>query len=66
MASKIKQISVETKAQSKRADQIAEALKVFREVTLESSRRAEETTGTVSELAAHAKGLQEEIGRFRL
>ncbi len=66
VASKIKQISVETKAQSKRADQIAEALKVFREVTLESSRRAEQTTGTVSDLAAYAKGLQEEIGRFRL
>lgn len=66
VASKIKQISVETKAQSKRADQITEALTVFREVTLESSRRAGQTKETISDLAAHAKGLKKEIGRFQL
>lgn len=66
VASKIKEISVETKDQSKRADQIQETLQVFREVTVESTRRAEETNETVSDLAAYAAGLEEEIGRFRL
>ena len=66
VASKIKGISVETKDQSKRADQIQEALEVFREVTLQTSRRAEETADTVADLSAHAQGLEQEIGRFRV
>jgi methyl-accepting chemotaxis protein len=66
VAAKIKQISIETNEQSKRADQILEALQVFREVTLESARRAEQTKTTVIDLSAHATGLEEEIGRFRL
>jgi methyl-accepting chemotaxis protein len=66
VAVKIKQISIETNEQSKRADHILEALQVFREVTLESARRAEQTKTTVADLSAHASGLEEEIGRFRL
>ena len=66
VAAKIKDISVETKDQSKRADRIREALDVFREVTVQTSRRAEDTANTVADLAAHARGLEEEIGRFRL
>lgn len=66
VAAKIKQISVETNDQSKRADQIQKALEVFREVTLQTTRRAEETAETVSDLAAHAEGLEQEIDRFRL
>ncbi len=66
VAAKIKEISVETKDQSKRADQIQEALSVFREVTLQTTRRAAETAETVSDLAAHAEGLEREIDRFRI
>ena len=66
VAAKIKEISVETKDQSKAADQIQEALAVFREVTLQSSRRAEETAETVGELSSHADELEQEIGRFRI
>jgi len=66
VAAKIKEISVETKDQSKRADQIQEALAVFREVTLQSSRRAEETAETVADLSSHADELEQEIGRFRI
>jgi len=66
VAAKITEISVETKDQSKRADQIQEALYVFREVTIQSTRRAEETGETVNDLSAHAAELEEEIGRFRL
>jgi methyl-accepting chemotaxis protein len=66
VAAKIKQISIETKDQSKRADQILEALQIFREVTVRSVRRAEQTKSTVADLSAHARGLEEEIGRFRL
>ncbi len=66
VAARIKEILVETQVQSKRADQIQEALQVFRDVTVQSTRRAQQTTETVSDLSAHAQGLEEEIGRFRL
>ena len=66
VAAKITEISVETKEQSKRADQIREALQVFREVTIQSTRRAKETSETVNDLTSHAAGLEEEIGRFRV
>jgi methyl-accepting chemotaxis protein len=65
VASRIREISVETKDQSKGADQIREALQVFREITLRSASRAEQTKATVSELNDHAQGLEEEVGRFR-
>ena len=65
-AIRIKEILVETQGQSKRADQIHEALQIFREVTLQTTRRAAHASETVSELSAHAQGLEEEIGRFRL
>ncbi len=66
VAAKIKEISVETKDQSKRADQIQEALAVFREVTLQTTRRTQETAETVSDLADHAAGLEQEIDRFQV
>lgn len=66
VAAKIKEISVETKDQSRRADQIREALEIFREVTTQTSRRAEETVSTVTDLSTHADELEQEIGRFRL
>ena len=66
VAAKIKQISIETRAQSKRADQILDALQTFRDVTVRSARRAEQTKATLADLSSHARGLEEEIGRFRL
>jgi len=66
VAARIKEISVETKDQSKRADQIREALEIFREVTVQTTRRAEETAETVKDLSAHAKELEQEIGRFQI
>ena len=45
---------------------IREALDVFREVTLQTTRRAQETADTVGDLADHAEGLEREIGRFRI
>jgi methyl-accepting chemotaxis protein len=66
VALRIKEILVETQGQSKRADQIHEALQVFREVTLLTTRRAAQASETVADLSAHAQGLEEEIGRFRL
>jgi len=66
VASRIKEISVETKGQSKRADLIQGALQVFRDVTVGSTRRAEQMKTTVGELSDRAEGLEEEIGRFQL
>ncbi len=66
VATTIKEIMVETQNQSKRADEIHEALRVFREVTVQTTRRAETTSETVAELSARAESLEEEIGRFRL
>jgi len=66
VAARIKEILVETQGQSKRADQIQGALQVFREVTVETTRRAAYASETVADLSAHAQGLEEEIGRFRL
>ena len=66
VAVRIKEILVETQDQSKRADQIQEALQIFREVTVQTTRRAAIASETVADLSAHAQGLEEEIGRFRL
>lgn len=66
VAERIREILVETQSQSKRSDQIHEALQIFREVTIQVTRRAAEAGETVGELSAHAQGLEEEIGRFRL
>ncbi len=66
VAVRIKEILVETQDQSKRADQIQEALQIFREVTVQTTRRAANASETVADLSAHAQGLEEEIGRFRL
>jgi len=66
VAAKITEISVATRDQSERADQIQEALQVFREVTLQSTRRAEQTNTTVADLSALTRRLDDEIGRFRV
>jgi methyl-accepting chemotaxis protein len=66
VAARIKEILIETQGQSKRADQIQEALQIFREVTVQSTSRAAQATETVSDLSAHAQRLEEEIDRFRL
>ena len=66
VAARIKEILVETQDQSKRADQIQEALQIFREVTVQTTRRAADANETISDLSAHAQGLEAEIGRFRL
>jgi len=66
VAARTKEILLETQEQSKRADQIQEALKIFRDVTLQTARRAAHTSETVTDLSSHAQGLEEEIGRFRL
>ena len=52
--------------QSKQSEAILEALKVFREVTVESARRAEEMKSTVDVLTERAGALDEEVGRFSL
>ena len=66
VAARIKEILVETQDQSKRADQIQEALQIFREVTVQTTRRAAHASETVADISAHAQGLEEEIGRFRV
>lgn len=66
VAAKITEISVATRDQSSRADQIQEALQVFREITVQTTQRAEQTNTTVADLSALAQGLEDEIGRFRL
>jgi methyl-accepting chemotaxis protein len=66
VAQKVKEILSATKDQSKQAGQILEALKVFREVTLRSAKRVEETRRTVQDLSAQARSLDHEVGRFRL
>ena len=66
VAARINEILVETQGQSKRADQIQEALQIFREVTVQSTQRAAQANETVSDLSAHAQRLEEEIDRFRL
>jgi methyl-accepting chemotaxis protein len=66
VAARIKEILIETQDQSKRADQIQDALQIFREATVQSTRRAVQASETVSDLAAHAQRLEEEIDRFRL
>jgi methyl-accepting chemotaxis protein len=52
--------------QSKQSEAILEALKIFREVTVESARRAEEMKSTVDVLTERAGALDEEVGRFSL
>ncbi len=66
VASRINQILAATTDQSKQSEQILEALKVFREVTVESARRAEEMQSTVETLSERAGALDEEVGRFSL
>ncbi|MBY0399663.1 HAMP domain-containing protein [Myxococcota bacterium] len=66
VAAKITEISVATRDQSIRADQIQEALQVFREVTVQTARRAEQSNTTVADLSSLAQGLESEIDRFRL
>ncbi len=66
VASRSTQILAATTEQSKQSEQLIEALKVFREVTVENARRAEEMKSTVDVLAERAGALDEEVGRFSL
>lgn len=66
VAHKAKEILAATNDQSQQAEQILTALQVFREVTLQSTRRVEETRATVEELSTQARSLEHEVGRFRL
>ncbi len=64
VAARINQILAATTDQSKQSEQILEALKVFREVTVESARRAEEMKSTVDLLSERSGALDQEVGRF--
>ncbi|MBW2292365.1 MAG: HAMP domain-containing protein [Deltaproteobacteria bacterium] len=66
VASRSNQILAATNEQSKQSEQILESLKVFREVTVESARRAEEMKSTVDLLSERAGSLDKEVGRFSL
>ncbi|HIG72797.1 MAG TPA: HAMP domain-containing protein [Myxococcales bacterium] len=66
VASRSNLILSATTEQSKQSAAILEALKVFREVTVESARRAEEMKSTVDVLTERAGALDEEVGRFSL
>jgi len=54
-----------TNEQTKRSEQIKTALQIFREVTVESARTAEEIQDSVTKLASRAGQLEQEIGRLR-
>lgn len=66
VASRSSQILAATMEQSKQSDQILEALKVFREVTIDNARSAEDMKSTVDLLSERAGALDEEVGRFSL
>jgi len=61
----INQIAAAMQAQTRGAEKINEALTVFREVKIESGRKAEEMKGMVGTLSARSRKLEQEVGRFR-
>ncbi|MBW2445369.1 MAG: HAMP domain-containing protein [Deltaproteobacteria bacterium] len=61
----INQIAAAMQAQTRGAAKIDEALNVFREVKVESGRKAEEMKGMVGTLSARSRKLEQEVGRFR-
>jgi methyl-accepting chemotaxis protein len=66
VASRTNQILTATIEQKKQSEQLLEALKVFREVTVENALRAEEMQSTVDVLSERAGALDEKVGRFSL
>lgn len=54
-----------TNEQTKRSEQIRTALQIFREVTVESARTAEEIQGSVTKLVSRSGQLEQEIGRLK-
>jgi methyl-accepting chemotaxis protein len=65
VASMISQIAGATQAQTKSSETIQHALKVFRDVSDETTRRAEAIDAMVSTLAERSAQLEREIGRFK-
>lgn len=61
----VNQIAAATQAQTRGAETINEALSVFREVKIESGRKAEEMKGMVESLSSRSRKLEQEVGRFR-
>jgi methyl-accepting chemotaxis protein len=61
----INQIAAAMQAQTRGAQKINEALTVFREVKIESGRKAEEMKGMVETLSERSRKLEQEVGRFR-
>ncbi len=61
----VNQIAAATQAQSKSAETINEALAVFRDVKIESGRKAEEMKRMVESLSTRSRTLEQEVGRFR-
>ncbi len=62
----VQEILRATREQTKGSDQIRTALQVFREVTGESARTAEEMQRSVATLSNRSTQLEEGIGRFKL
>jgi methyl-accepting chemotaxis protein len=61
----INQIAAAMQAQTRGAEKINEALTVFRDVKIESSRKAHEMKGMVETLSSRSRKLEQEVGRFR-
>ena len=62
----INEIAAAMQAQTLGAEKIDQALTVFREVKLESGRKAEEMKGIVATLSTRSRRLEREVGRFRV
>jgi methyl-accepting chemotaxis protein len=61
----VSQIAEATNAQTKSSETIQHALQVFRDVSDETSRGAEEINASVTTLSERAERLEQEIGRFK-
>jgi methyl-accepting chemotaxis protein len=61
----VNQIAAATQAQARGAETINEALAVFRDVKIESGRKAEEMQEMVESLSSRSRKLELEVGRFR-
>ena len=65
VATMIEQIAEATRAQTKSSETIQHALQVFRDVTAESNRRAEELGTMVGTLSERSNRLDEAVARFK-
>jgi methyl-accepting chemotaxis protein len=66
VATRISQMAEATRGQRRGAEQLMAALGVFREVTQESTQRAEEVRQIVEGLSSRSRALESEIDRFNL